>query len=178
MFQLFQDIPEPIRQRTLQFQRLPGGRVDEPEPAGVQALAGQSGPWLFAAVHRIPQQRMADGRPDGPESGGYGLFPAGTPHGYSQDSGPERTSGSPPPGPFLRSTAIFFRSTGWRPMGASTVPQSSRKPPTATASYTRAGSDPGAGRPGPGWARSFLAATIRPEVSRSMRWTMPGRSSR
>lgn len=57
MFQLFQDIPEPIRQRTLQFQRLPGGRVDEPEPAGVQALAGQSGPWLFAAVHRIPQQR-------------------------------------------------------------------------------------------------------------------------
>ena len=59
MFQLFQDIPEPIRQRTLQFQRLPGGRVDEPEPAGVQALAGQSGPWLFAAVHRIPQQRMA-----------------------------------------------------------------------------------------------------------------------
>ena len=43
MFQLFQDIPEPIRQRTLQFQRLPGGRVDEPEPAGVQALARQAG---------------------------------------------------------------------------------------------------------------------------------------
>ena len=61
MFQLFQDIPEPVGQRTLQLQRLPGGGVDEPELAGVQALAGQSGPGLFAAVHRIPQQRMADG---------------------------------------------------------------------------------------------------------------------
>ena len=32
------------------------------------------------------------------------------------------------------SWAILFRSTGCRPMGASTVPQSSRSPPTATAS--------------------------------------------
>ena len=74
MFQLFQDIPEPIRQRTLQFQRLPGGRVDEPEPAGVQALAGQSGPWLFAAVHRIPQQRMADGGQMDPNLVGTACF--------------------------------------------------------------------------------------------------------
>ena len=36
MFQLFQDIPEPAGQRTLQLQRFPGGGVDEPELAGVQ----------------------------------------------------------------------------------------------------------------------------------------------
>ena len=35
---------------------------------------------------------------------------------------------------FLSVTAIFFRSTGCRPMGASTVPSSSLKPPFTTAS--------------------------------------------
>ena len=39
--------------------------------------------------------------------------------------------------PFFQSTHIFFRSVGWRPMGASTVPPSSRRPPTHTASYSR-----------------------------------------
>ena len=79
--------------------------------------------------------------------------------------------------PFRGSTAIFFRSTGWRPMGASTVPESSRKLPTATASYTRAREWSWSCSARARWALSFFAAMMRPEVSRSMRWTMPGRSS-
>ncbi len=78
---------------------------------------------------------------------------------------------------FFCVTAMRLRSVGWRPMGASTVPESSRRLPQTTASYVRAMVWSASCAERARCAKSFFAATSRPDVSLSMRCTMPGRRS-
>ena len=68
---------------------------------------------------------------------------------------------------FFSVTAMRFLSVGCRPMGASTVPESSRNSPRATASYTRERLRSVSCSESARCAKSFFAAMMRPDVSLS-----------
>ena len=69
----------------------------------------------------------------------------------------------------------FFRSTGWRPIGALIVPSSSFKFPYTIARYLLVMECTFSCSAIERWAMSFLHTRREPVVSRSIRWTIPGR---
>ena len=77
------------------------------------------------------------------------------------------------------SVSSEWRSRSWRsrPIGASIVPRRDRGFPTTSARYSRVSARRRTSRCSPSYASCERATTSRPDVSRSRRWTIPGRSS-
>ena len=83
---------------------------------------------------------------------------------------------SRPPGPDSI-TVILWRWWGWRPIGLRMLPLSSPGWPETSARYSFCTVRAANWAASPRWAASDLATRIRPEVSRSSRCTIPGRST-
>ena len=127
---MFQNCCEPVGQGGFHGDALPGGRVGEGELSGVEALARQTGDGLLCPVHRVPQQGVAQvGHMDTDLVGAARLQAAGQ-VGVAVPASTTRqwVTASRPSGV----TAIRLRSVLCRPIGALTVPVSSRNVPTAT----------------------------------------------
>ena len=115
---------------------LSGTRMDEFQLARVQTLAAKPLVGRGCAVKRVAEQRVPDVRHvDADLMRAAGLEPAADVRvaAIARDDPQCVTALREPFGV----TAIFLRSVGCRPMGALTVPESSRMPPRTTASYTR-----------------------------------------
>lgn len=96
-FQFMQDRLKPIGQGTLQLHRAASGRVDEFQTAGVEALTGQAGPWLSAAINGVSKERVPHRGQMNPDLVGTSCFQAALHMGKAAVScqyGPVRYGGT------------------------------------------------------------------------------------
>ena len=149
-------------------------RVVEREPGRVQELAAQAG----LRRRRRPGRRRRAGRspPGARGSGASGPSPGCTRR--SAWAASSSTTSKCVTASFGESVSSERRvgSRRSRPIGASIRPLRERGRPRTSARYSRSSPRRFTSARRPSYASSLFETTISPDVSRSRRWTIPGRS--